>query len=661
MVQIGTTLADDEEESEVGRTINRGFEALATPLQEPASALSGWTAAPVTEGLADLTRTKIQRQESVFGQTEQRLEEDRARMVEAHKATGVQVGELQPWDAQANREKFHTDPLQAFGSIGSVFAMIASAFTRDPMTNALNGAAAAMNAVKAGDDEGYKRAYDAWKANNDLTVQRHNIQQRAYDNAGKLMETDLNLGRAKMQMEATRFGDQKMLWLLEQGLDKEVFELQRQRAQAVEENVKASEALTAHGFKTETFKAMMKDYDTQAAELSGQSPAEIAGRKLALYNHVFGKSIPVPQEAFGLLLMGMPDAPIEKVIQRAQDMGIMPHRIGSSAQNMPAEIARRAKAYEEDPNSPTFGDHTASYNRAAQEVRAANAAPAKQGTKPEFVASRVAELLEQTPGLSKTDAEKKALEEWGKANQSRGNTDLTIDRQNAAAVATAKEGWRKDGSMSEEEIATRGAQMAAKLKAAATPPSANRLDDLRSQITRLKLVDDAISNAEALMKKHRMITGLGGTISRPFEVAGNIIGASNETDRKQFQRYIEEMRELGPRLLQESRSRPLSAEESRIATIVPGLSAGDTTQNTARGLYELRKLFRTLRGDLTKRLEGNFVPDEAGAPAGRTGRPAGSTPTEPSKGKMPWDKDPIDQPASGKRSALDDDEMEAVA
>jgi hypothetical protein len=86
-----------------------------------------------------------------------------------------------------------------------------------------------MNAVREGNDKEFTRAYDAWKQNNDLTVKRHNIQQHSYDNAIRLMDSDLNLGRAKLQMEAARFGDQKTLWLLENGMDKEVIELQQKR------------------------------------------------------------------------------------------------------------------------------------------------------------------------------------------------------------------------------------------------------------------------------------------------------------------------------------------------------------------------------------------------------------------------------------------------
>jgi hypothetical protein len=163
-----------------------------------------------------------------------------------------------------------------------------------------------MGAIKEGNDKEYARAYDAWQKNSDLTVKRHNIQQHAYDNSIRLMDSDLNLGRAKLQMEAARFGDQKTLWLLENGMDKEVIELQRSRSEAIRSQIETSQALTGDGFRRAALKTMMTDYDKQVENITGQSPAEIAGRKLAIFNHVFGKAIPVQQEGFGLLLMGMP-------------------------------------------------------------------------------------------------------------------------------------------------------------------------------------------------------------------------------------------------------------------------------------------------------------------------------------------------------------------
>ena len=73
------------------------------------------------------------------------------------------------WDADQQAAKYRTDPLSSFGSLGSVFGMIASAFTHHPMQNAMEASAAAMNAIHAGDQRAYDQAHEAWKQNLDMT------------------------------------------------------------------------------------------------------------------------------------------------------------------------------------------------------------------------------------------------------------------------------------------------------------------------------------------------------------------------------------------------------------------------------------------------------------------------------------------------------------
>ena len=208
----------------------------------------------VTEGLADIKRRQISEQNPIYRQFEQRQEEDRSRAVRAIDATAIGPDELQPWNADAMRERYRTDPLESFGSLGSVFAIIASAFTKDPMANALNGAAAAMTAVKAGNEAEFVKAYDAWQKNTDLAVKRHNIQQQDYANAINLMSTDAAAGRAKLLMTAAKYGDQATLFLLENGLDKDVIDLQQRRNQAVLTAAQASKELTQEKVREELLK-----------------------------------------------------------------------------------------------------------------------------------------------------------------------------------------------------------------------------------------------------------------------------------------------------------------------------------------------------------------------------------------------------------------------
>lgn len=176
--------------------------------------------------LSEIQRAKTATNAANSGEAIARLDRDRARMESAYKASAVMPAELeQGWDTKAKTAEHTTDPVAAFGSTGMVFAMLASAFTRTPMESSLNAGAAALNAVHQGDAKGYERDYEAWKANTDLAIKRHGIQHQIYNDATNLMNSNINAGRTKMELAATRFGDQKAQALLDAGMDKELFEL----------------------------------------------------------------------------------------------------------------------------------------------------------------------------------------------------------------------------------------------------------------------------------------------------------------------------------------------------------------------------------------------------------------------------------------------------
>lgn len=183
--------------------------------------------------LAEIQRGKSAANAANADETIKRLGTDRARMEAAYKASATMPEELQSgWDAKTKMAEHSTDPVTAFGSVGSVFAMLASSFAGLPMEHALNAGAAAISAVHAGDEKAYQKEYESWKANTDLAVKRHEIQHQAYNDATNLMNSNINAGRTKMELAATRFGDQKAQALLDAGMDKELFELIHSRNKA---------------------------------------------------------------------------------------------------------------------------------------------------------------------------------------------------------------------------------------------------------------------------------------------------------------------------------------------------------------------------------------------------------------------------------------------
>ncbi len=149
---------------------------------------------------------------------------------------------LRPWNADQERANRVRGPMEQFGSVGFVFAMAASAFTRTPMTSALNAGAAAMTAIQEGDEKAYKSAYQAWKDNSDLALRRFDIEHRLYEDADKLLTTDMNLWKQRTLEIATQFDDTKKIAMLEKGLDPDVLKSREALIKSKVEILKAQES-----------------------------------------------------------------------------------------------------------------------------------------------------------------------------------------------------------------------------------------------------------------------------------------------------------------------------------------------------------------------------------------------------------------------------------
>lgn len=205
-----------------------------------------------SSAIADLTKLKRQQigeESKVIDKTNANIDRDQARMERAFKAEGIEPETLKPWNANKEHEKFESDPIQGIGSVGGLFAVIASAFTKAPATNAIEGMAGAINAIKEGNEAAYNRAFESYKQNTKLALDRQKIQHEQYQDATSLMATNMAAGQAKMQNLAAKFGDQNTLMLLEHGMNKELFEMQDARAKAAEQWMQYSENLDKHQFQ----------------------------------------------------------------------------------------------------------------------------------------------------------------------------------------------------------------------------------------------------------------------------------------------------------------------------------------------------------------------------------------------------------------------------
>ncbi len=171
---------------------------------------------------------------------------------------------LRPWNADEEKAARVRGPMEQFGSVGFIFAMAASAFTRSPMTSALNAGAAAMTAIQEGDEKAYKSAYQAWKDNSDLALKRFDMEHRLYEDANQLLTTDMNLWKTKTSMIAAQFNDQTTLAMLDAGMYPQVVEMKEKLANSAIAVRKAQEGFQEFNgvtsLWTDSFKAWKEEH-----------------------------------------------------------------------------------------------------------------------------------------------------------------------------------------------------------------------------------------------------------------------------------------------------------------------------------------------------------------------------------------------------------------
>ena len=161
------------------------------------------------------------------------LKEQRAKQAktldEDTAASDKALGQVEPYKPPPPPEQKQTDPIQAFGSLGSVFGILASAFTHQPWQNAMNASAAAINAVKANDRAGYESAYKAWQDNTKLMLDRHKMQHEAYEDAREKSTDDIAAGELKYRLAAAQFDDPLTATMTEAGLVEKRDEIHEKR------------------------------------------------------------------------------------------------------------------------------------------------------------------------------------------------------------------------------------------------------------------------------------------------------------------------------------------------------------------------------------------------------------------------------------------------
>jgi hypothetical protein len=461
---------------------------------------------------------------AITGAADKRMAQDQVRVDKAFAAEGFSPSEkLNPWNADAEHKKFESDPIMGFGSLGGLFAMVASAFTRAPMENAINGMAGAINSIKEGNEEAYKRAHESWKENTKLALERHKMQHELYQDALSLMDHDMGAADAKLRHAALRFNDSQMLTIAEHFGPKEMWEIVGARASAASQIEDFKNKTTENKLRDKAYEAGVKDIPPTG------NPAIDAAHKLALFTRTHALQKETPQQALiGQFFLENPKATAEEAATFADKHGIIRQYGGAGGAGSSLIPGRADQA---------------------------------------IINKRAEELRKEDPALSETEA-------------------YTIAKR--------------------------------EIKTESTPPSANRVDDLRSKIDQTDNIVNAAQKNLDFLHQFKGGAGLMGKVMRGEEIASNIVGAGTQTERVEFRRRVHELQEMVPRIITDANGRPLKSAQDKVDDFVAGLNAGDTGPNTIRAYEELIDEMRKRQKDYRGRIEGGYDPTSksSGTPAG---------------------------------------------
>jgi hypothetical protein len=525
----------------------------------------------LVSSLTGLQRQKVAADTKISNQSDVDQARDKAARDTAFKAEGVAASELpKPWDADKEHRRWESNPIEGFGSAGGLFTMVASAFTKAPMENAINGMAGAINSIKEGNEAGYNRAYDAFKTNVKLADQRFKTQHELYSDALSLGTADAQASSIKLHNAATRFGDTQMLMLAEHGMIKEIYELQSARAQANEQMMKAADAIDLHTVQKAAFDAIKKDPPNTGDPVADKLMLAAQVQRVFDGNGKYGTA---EQEAVGRVMQA----------NMKESADVIADKLAEVHQKFSAK-APNIQGYQE----------------------------AKQNWQ------------DQHPGETlPADEDAKLLQQFGLTQQRSGGGTGTSSQANKTKAI--------EEIMAKEPGITR-AEAERKYKQTIQIPTAHDTHQDDAQYQKAERMEHTMDQMDELLLKHKALTGIGGTLTRPVEAISNILGG-NETDRKQFQRYATELKEWGQSVINDRTGRPLSTEAKDAAVIFAGLNPGDTSANTIRAIIELRPVIKTIKEQLKARGQGR----------GPVSGGADSTPAsvEPQGKDAPWLNDPV--------------------
>ena len=148
-----------------------------------------------------------------------------------------------------------TDPQKQWGSAAMALAVLGSLLTRQPLTTAMNSAAAAIKAFHQGDQEAFQTAFKSWQVANENATKLYEFQEKSYEAILGHLDREENLAREEasdkrreVQGQMTAFAasirDDIMLKALDERGVHGAEELQIQRGRLAVQQQQAAQKMT---------------------------------------------------------------------------------------------------------------------------------------------------------------------------------------------------------------------------------------------------------------------------------------------------------------------------------------------------------------------------------------------------------------------------------
>lgn len=252
---------------------------------------------------------------------------------------------------------------QGYVSAIGVLGAIASAFTRRPMVNSMNSAAAVVGAMKAGDQEAFKQNMEKWKIDNENIKALSDYQQGIYKDILDNTKIGIDEKMGLLQAHASAFKDDAMISLSKQRneMDAQQLLLDREKAQKTwdEKAVEIGQKTQEFNDKQNLIKEIIKAHPEYTPEQKAQAFAKVMNPSVAAADI---KAQNDPKNKVTLT-----DSAI-KTYAKAIKNGIKPSALGLGYGNNANKTAVMNAVSESDPNFDMAAAE-AGYGGTQQEAR----------------------------------------------------------------------------------------------------------------------------------------------------------------------------------------------------------------------------------------------------------------------------------------------------